>query len=372
MLYNFLFYSLISIFFSSLYLKRDKCLASGGIILYVIISVMWLWLVLVFREPAGDPRRYINIFNSIAELDFIDLFGYHDLPFGFALLNWVSALICTDAVFYLTITYCFCLVPLYFAFRERFDRVDASILMMLYLLYPFYLSGLGNVIKQGIASGFMLWGMTCLLDRDDPREIKGILLISISVLFHSAFWISVVAIVTWFLFYRKKHLNWALGTLLVCILMAATEVNEVVFDFIVPREVVEQLGFGIYLDSEYRLNGRVILLGYITGFRLDFAIFTVAPLIVVLYFAFKSGVIVNNEMVKVYCLLSSSYFLLCYIPYADRLAAFSWVIIPYFIYFSLSKSIFKGFLNYIVIMAVFFHAILMLDYNKEYFQWLPF
>ncbi len=341
-------------------------------VLYVFISVIWLWMILVFREPVGDPGRYVLELDFIAGLGLDELLSFDKVPLGFALLNWLTALVSTDSAFFFSMVYVFCVVPLYLSFRERFDKVDAAVLMMLYLLYPFYLSGLGNIFKQGIASGFMLWGLTCLLDQEKPKTVKGIMILFSSVLFHSAFLIPIFSVIAWYVFFRKRHIAWALWLLGGAVTIAMFGLSEAVVTAFIPKDIIEDLGFGVYFDTNYRLNGSFLLLNYVTGFRLDFTLFTIMPLLGVLYVRRKVDLAVSDEMIKVYCLLSTSYFLLCFIPYADRLASISWFIVPYLIYFYLSKSYMKGMRDQLVIITVAFHAVLMLDYNKEYFQWLPF
>ncbi|GAA3535659.1 hypothetical protein GCM10022394_14100 [Zobellella aerophila] len=155
-------------------------------------------------------------------------------------------------------------------------------------------------------------------------------------------------------------------------LIAMVGLNESIVAAFIPKDIVNDLGFGTYFDSEYLLRGSFIRLNYVSGFRLDFAFFTIIPLIVVLYVRKKTNSAVSDDIIKIYCLLSISYFLLCFIPYADRLAAFSWFLIPYLLYLSFSPSVLNGARNYLVTIAVASYALLMLDYNEEYFQWLPF
>jgi hypothetical protein len=334
---------------------------------YATLAVIWLWSVLVFREPVGDPWRYMMGLKNIAELSFEGLLAYDKAPIGFKLLNWFTSVISVNSIVFFSVIYVFCIIPLYLAFRERFDKVNTAVLMMLYLLYPFYLNYLGSGFKQGIGFGFMLWGLVCLLDTEKPKTLKGITLLSVAVLFHTSFFIVVFAYLTWYFLFKKRPLYWSLGVLAFCVLLAILGIVENVVTAILPQGIIDSLGFNEYFDDTFTAGEHFQSLNYKTGFRLDFAIFTLAPLAVLLYFKRKVEESTGQDVIKVYCLLASAYFLLCFIPFSDRMAAFSWFLIPYMLYFNGQPKFMHKMQHYFVLISISSYPLLILTYSKKFF-----
>ena len=368
-LFNFVFYSLACLVFMVLFRKREKAVARAGIVAYTIMTVIWLWAVLSFREPAGDPWRYMLGLNYIAQFSFVELLSYDRTPFGFALLNWLTALISTNSVFFFSVIYAFCVIPLYLAFRERVNKTDAAVLMMLYLLYPFYISYLASGFKQGIAFGFMLWGLSSMLDRQEPRWAKGIFLLFLTTLFHTSFWLVIVSFLGWLFFFKNKSLSWTLSVLAISILLAVTGLVEPIVTTLIPQTIIDSLGFNEYFDDTFLSESHYASLNYKTGFRIDFTLLTLTPLILVLFLRRKHVVMrTADDLLKVYCLLASAYFILCFIPFSDRIASFSWFLIPYLIFTKLSLLKSKVYRENFVFLIIILYPVLMLTYTKSFFQ----
>lgn len=367
--FNFSFYTIACAVFIILFGKNTKASARAGIIFYTILIVLWLWAVLSFREPTGDPWRYMLSLNYIAKLSFSELFNYNDNPLGFTLLNWVTSTISINSVLFFSVVYFFCVVPLYLAFRERFNKADAAVLIMLYLLYPFYINYLASGFKQGIAFGFMLWGLNCILDRSDPKWFKGLILLFSATLFHQSFWLANIAFAGWYFIYRKRPLSWALSTLGVCIILAMIGAAEPIISIILPQDIITQLGFSSYFDQDFLSSDEYLSVGYISGFRIDFTIFTLLPLLV--FFILNKKIKNHNysiDLLKYYCIIASTYFLMVFIPYSDRIASFSWFLIPFLLFTYLSNSSLNKYRVYFVSLMLISYPLLMLSYVKGFFQ----
>lgn len=367
-LFNFSFYTIVCAVFIILFGNKEKASARAGIIVYTILIVIWLWAVLSFREPSGDPWRYMLGLHYIANLSFVELLHYDKDPFGFSLLNWFTSKINVDSALFFSIVYFFCVIPLYLAFRERFNKIDAAILIMLYLLYPFYINYLASGFKQGIAFGFMLWGLNCILDRSDPKWKKGIILLFTATLFHQSFWLANIAFTAWYFIYRKRPLNWALSTLGVCIILAMIGASEPIISIILPQDIIKNLGFSTYFDQDFLNSDEYLSVGYNSGFRIDFTIFTLIPLFIIIILN-KNKKNNNNslDLIKYYCILASAYFLMVFIPYSDRIAGFSWFLIPFLFFTYLNTQKLAKYRNFFVSFLFILYPILMISYIKTFF-----
>lgn len=364
-LLHFSFYSIVCVTFLLLYSYRRNEAANVGIVFYTFITVIWLWATLSLREPTGDPWRYMKGLEYISTLSFSQLLT-HEGNIGFVLLNWIVSLVSIKSEFFFSIIYLLCIAPLYLAFREKYGKTDTSTLLMLYLLYPFYLNYLGNGFKQGIAFGFMLWGYNCLIGLDKSKPIKGLLLLFIATLFHNSFWIAILAFIAWRYWFRHRSIVWSISILMVCMSLSILGLVEPLVRFALPTSVIESLSFNEYFDDTSNLGAHYQSLNYRTGFRLDFTIFTVLPIACFLLLRPpKLNAEPDYDFLKIYCLLASGYFLLSFIPFSDRVAAFSWFLTPYILYQIINT---KKYSNVFVALMLFTYSILMLIYTKGYFQ----
>ncbi|WGV12259.1 EpsG family protein [Psychrobacter maritimus] len=367
--FNFTFYSMICLVFLALFIKRENATARAGVIIFSILTVVWLWITLSFREPAGDPWRYMLGLNNIARLSFSELLDYDKSPFGFALFNWLTALISTNSILFFSLVYFLCLVPLYLAFRERVNKFDAASLMMLYLLYPYYINYLASGFKQGIAFGFMLWGLNCIIDNENPKWLKGIALLFTATLFHSSLWLANIVFLVWFFLYRRVSLSWSILTLVFTIILAATGMVESIVALILPESMISELGFDTYFDEDFISGSEFQSVGYQLGFRLDFTIFTVLPLMVIWYLQKKvKDFRLSIDMIKIYSIMASAYFLLVFIPYSDRIAGFSWFLMPFMMFTQISNLNSRQYKNILMLVFISLYPILMLDHMRVYFQ----
>lgn len=365
MFFNFSFYSIICLSFIILYYYRDDKTAETGIRLYTLVAVIWLWATLALREPAGDPWRYMQSLERISTLTFSQVFT-DEGPIGFNLLNWAVSLVSVKSEFFFSVIYILCIIPLYLAFREKYNRIHASTLLMLYLLYPFYLMYIGSGFKQGIAFGFMLWGYNCLINSERSKPIIGLLLLVIATLFHNSFWITILAFVAWRYWFKDRSVVWALAILILCMILSLLNLVEPIIRLILPTNIIDSLSFNEYFDDTFTKDAHYQSLNYKTGFRLDFTIFTALPIIgAFLLQPSKFNVDYDNDLLKIYCLLASAYFLLSFIPFSDRIAAFSWFLIPYILYELTNK---KNYQTVFVAIMLISYSLLMLIYTKGYFQ----
>ncbi|WP_257282680.1 EpsG family protein [Endozoicomonas sp. SESOKO1] len=369
MLFNFTFYSSVSVFFILLYTRREFVAAKTCVVIYALLVAIWLWIVLSFREPAGDPWRYMQELKIINNMDFYELITSNKGPLGFRLLNWLTSAISTSSEFFFSVIYLFCVIPLYRGLREKFNTFDSSVLLMIYLLYPFYLIYLGSGFKQGISFGFSLWGINCLIDRNDRKWIKGVLLLFLSTLFHSAFWLVNFAVAALFLFFRKRTIEFTLVVLMCCVSIAVLGLVEPIATAIIPKPIIDSLGFNEYFDNSFYEGEHFRSLNYKSGFRIDFTVFTLLPVFMIVFLWKKNLININCDLVKLYCLLASAYFMLCFIPFSDRIANLSWFLIPLLLYSQLSNSKFSFILqNYIVIGFIAFYPLLLLTYSSRFFE----
>lgn len=364
-LLHFSFYSIVCVTFLLLYSYRRNEAANVGIVFYTFITVIWLWATLSLREPTGDPWRYMRGLEYISTLSFSQLLT-HEGNIGFVLLNWIVSLVSIKSEFFFSIIYLLCIIPLHLAFREKYSKTHASTLLMLYLLYPFYLNYLGSGFKQGIAFGFMLWGYNCLISSEQSKPIKGVLLLLTATLFHSSFWIAILAFVAWRYWFKNRSIVWSIAILMLCMSLSILNLVEPIVRFVLPVNIVEILSFNEYFDDTFTSSAHYQSLNYRTGFRLDFAIFTVFPIACVLLLRPpKLSTEQDYYFLKIYCLLASVYFLLSFIPFSDRISAFSWFLIPYMLYEVINTEKYN---NVFVAIMLICYSILMLVYTKGYFQ----
>lgn len=195
--------------------------------------------------------------------------------------------------------------------------------LLLFLSLPiFYNLGM-NVLRHGTAIAFLFIGTSYLLRR--RFWVTGAWFIG-AVFMHAASVIYIAAC----LVALKVAMPWLLGMMLVSTVLATQGFGLHHIDALVGFEIV-----GAVVGD--RFDEYIAGIGsnrYRTGFRLDFFLYTVAPmLLIAVSTRFTLRGLINwaprrDFLLRVYIIVSSIFFLSFQYPYSDRVGAFAWILIP--------------------------------------------
>lgn len=250
----------------------------------------------------------------------------------------VKALSVTSSpVFLFTVIAAIFVVGFIVASRRMYSGLEVVILFYIWLSTPFFWALSTNVLRQGVALGFVLASFFALCqDRRGLFLALGI----IACGFHS----SSIALLGVAFLCRNVDIKYLFAFWVVSMLLPLFTVPTQLFEAIVP--VASKIGLGRYFEQYlYSDPGE-----YEVGFKLRFVVFSVAPVLAYLYWKRSNLVDESTEwLVKTYVAMNSLACLSFHIPFNDRAFLLSWSLLPFVLYAAIPT---EGMKREIAIIAI--------------------
>ncbi len=281
----------------------------GSIILLVIL----IFCIAMYPvELSSDKFRYVRMYFSA--LDGYSNYEYRD--YGWILYNIVCSRIFgrnVDFFFFLT---AFIYVSSFYIIAKRYfpDKTLGYYIIMSTGCLGFLNYGT-NVIRAGVALSLLLITISW-----DKIKIFRIIFVIFALSFQKSVAIPIMA---FFVATNIKNIRWALSSWCVCFILSASDLDlgPIFENFgFVDERVDKYIGS---MDSEEDSN-------YKKGFRLDFVIYSVVPILISLFYIWKKKINDRfyNRIVGTYLWANSVWLLAIRMAYTDRLAYLSWFLIP--------------------------------------------
>lgn len=289
--------------------KLAKCNVHFG-------AVVLLLLALLFAISSGGWDKPYYAARFIDARDYYAGLGqehYNDSL-------WIYYQIFLGVLFYKNTTLCFVVTALiyclsYLYVGKRFvDNKYVGYFVLLTVGSLCFDSYGDNVIRQGVA-------LACLLYAFSSRSrIIGIFFCIIAVSFHKSTAIPLFAYIISGFFHKTKWFEWLW---LMCLVLSMANLNLTPF--------FESLGFIDNRVSHYIVEERSG--DYNAGFRIDFILYSVAPIMFVKYYFAKIPTIapIYYKVYSTYLLVNALWLLVIRMDYTDRFAYLSWFMIPFLI-----------------------------------------
>lgn len=212
-------------------LKKDR-----GI--FMIITMIVMMLLAAFRSinVGNDTDEYIRIFNEIlSNPDYANITRYE---VGYIFLNKFvgkftfnpQGIIIVTAVIYYTVFIWF--------YVKHSKNYSLTLILFFCLMFDSTLT----MIRQELAMAFILVSFDRILDK---KHIEALIWIIIASLFHSS---AIIMVILLFLPYIKFDKIWVIGILLICFLLAFTNVLYKVCQLILPA-------YAHYFGGKYSESG---------------------------------------------------------------------------------------------------------------------
>lgn len=309
----YLVFAFLTFFSLLISLKLDLKEKASRLPNFYIIPIL-LSIMLLFgnrgREIGADTRTYIYMFQNIEMQDF----GFEFL--NSILFNFIGAITYDYEV--LLIIYSILFVTVYSLALKNFSAIfGASFPLVLFAgICIFTYKNMGiNIMRQGVALSFFLFGLSLLLNRNKWSY----LFFFISIGFHttSLILLFLVFIQKWF---RNININIFYSVYIVAIILSFLSIGIKNIASIVDLSVLDEKRTEGYLNTAYNV--------YETGFKLNFVVFNTIFLLI-FNFIRKTFDNKNYEMLlRLYITTSVVFFFMFEIPFSDRWGLFSWVLIP--------------------------------------------
>lgn len=368
MSYLVFIYSVVFILYFITFFVKDDTKRNIGIVVFYWIALGFFIFQITFQKIGGDPYRYVEGFKYIGQMSFNKMLSiplherYSDLEFGFRIFDWIIYHIYSNGHFFIfTVLVLFFLI-FFKAIDNLYKGIEKYYILISYLLFPYFIAYVESGKRQGLAMALMLLSISYFFKKNDKKALIALFAIP---LFHYGTSLVIPFILLW-RYIKNSFYKLKIATIiyLISIFSAITHLNEklkLLLAFIISHK--------ISLEAYISNNGAFANIHYKTGFRLDFTIFSLFP--VFLYIIFYKKInsekkeYINNWIV-LYLLLNSIFQFLCFIPFNDRLAAFSWFVWPIIIY-EILKAVYKKYVIIYILLMLFFGVILLSFYTSKYF-----
>lgn len=313
-----LVFLIISSIIIPLNVKSQEFMAFKNMILISLIVSISLMYGLRAEDYGADTPIYIFFFNSAANFDSIfEYVNYVPMEIGFSVFSYLIHLILPYNSMFLLI--CSSLIVLFFYILSRRVNEKDYIFVFIFILicFPFFKSIGINVIRSGLALSI------CYLSVEYIRVNKlgkGFTLGIIATSFHL---VSMVFIVSFLVKEKIKVKNY-IYIWLFSIAIGFVDITKVIGS--VTRDF-GRVGEKVSSYSQFDL------IDYQVGLRLDFFILSIIPILIYFFckIAMKKFDSLLEYYLKLYLIFNSIYFILCNLPYSDRVGMISWLLIPFFL-----------------------------------------
>jgi hypothetical protein len=281
-------------------------------------------LAAVFRPLDGDTGRYISAFEVIRLDTLSNVLAQADGNHLFVLLNWLLGQLGSDPLWLIAPITLFLSFMLWRSIRQLLPGRYAWICILLYSVYPYFVFYLASGMKQGLAMAMLLQGYIFL----QAKRWHASIWLGLAYLFHSGSALAFPFIGLHWLLWRPSFGYRKVFALSLClfagtILLSITGLNE---QLLLPLQSYFTVSdnYLIYFTDPLEVS-------YRAGFRLDFTLFSLLPLLSWLWLRGKGRGLspaVSGWWLNLYLLLACIYQLFSFAPFADRFAAFSWYLTP--------------------------------------------
>jgi hypothetical protein len=275
----------------------------------------------IFRDIHGDTFRYLRAYDLLIGQDVAIAVLQSSKELGFTLLSWLSANSGLGHRSYLTWIYVLGMVP-FIAGLRRFYGDGWGYMVIIYVTFPFFLSYFASGVRQAIAMSIAFYAIIQYGHKQLLiRTLVGILF---AALFHLSVLVLLPALLSLHFFKNWLTLPRILVIWVFVVLVSASGLNENVLGFL-SGFFDESSRYQYYLDSD-KVAVVKELMGYQTGFRIDFTLFSIIPVLFILYFERRTGI--DLWLLKFYLIVNCAFQLLSFTASNDRFAALSWFYLP--------------------------------------------
>jgi hypothetical protein len=314
----------------------------------------------IMRDIHNDTFRYIRTYEAYSDVPLFRALFESGQEAGFTILSWAASQLGVGDRFYLGIVFFAGMLPLMAGLRKFYGK-GWGYMLIVYSMFPFFISYFASGLRQAIAMAIVYWGV--ILYANNKRLIVVLLIVLFACLFHLSVAIVLPAILV--LHFAERWLTISKVMMIwgaICV-SSMLSINEKLLGFM-SGFFDESSSYQYYLDSE-KLGEVQALLNYQTGFRLDFTLFSIIPVLYVLYFERRQGI--DLWLIKYYLILNCAWQLLTFTASNDRIAALSWFYIPTLLVHSEFYKQTRLSSKLVYYMLLFSGLLLLILFNKRYF-----
>lgn len=290
--------------------------------LFIYVSI----LLIISENNTSDMEIYVREFTKYSNHSLIETLDITNKEYLFTLFQWLTSKISTNPQFFFVSIWLFFGSILLFSLNKIFNARQLLIIFFSYLNYFIFFPYITNTVRQGFAIAILMYAVCILISNKKSKLFY--VSIFVAPFFHS----SSIPLSVALLLLRNFNLN--LNTLLVIWILSAitfvTDMNELLFG-----------SFSKYIPEIEAYTSASVLERYTGGVnRLDFLVFSLFWIVLSLI-AWKKLTKTSFEyatLIKIYLLFNIYFLLFGFIGFSDRIATYSWFLVPILIWYPVLKQ----------------------------------
>ena len=289
-------------------------------LLFVYVSI----LLVTTDNISLDMKQYIDEFLLFDQFNIVQALGFSSRESLFVIFQWLTAQISNDPrFFYFSIWLVFATL-LIFSLRRMFKPWQLLVVFFVYLNFFLTFNYITNTVRQGLAISIILVAVTTLIKNNNNKLLFYTSIIVAPFLHNTSIVLSLALLIIRF---RKFNLRTLLILWSLFSLLYITNLNS---------SLLSPLSSFVGDIESYTSSS--IIESYGSGVnRLDFLIFSVFWIIYSCFLYSKTKNEQYKTLIRIYIAFNIYFLAFGFIAYSDRIAAYSWFLIPLLVLYPLFK-----------------------------------
>lgn len=293
---------------------------------HFVIFASVLAFVVGTRNIAGDTERYVRDVIVYTNMSFFDAVYVNSREFIFFLIQWTSSNFPMEKEVFLVSIYIIFITILYMGLKKFFNSREFVFVFFTYINFYFLYGYLFVAIRQGLAIAFIILALGFLIQ---GKNYKYLISVLIATQFHLTGLIGFLILIFTHKKVKLEHLIYI--WIVACILLLTRIADKV---------IVQYFNLGIFLNKIEFFSSESAIENYASGtHRIDFLVFSGFWIIVGITMYKKLFEIdqVYIKILKSYIGLNIIFVLLGFVAYSDRIATYSWMLVPLLIWYPIFR-----------------------------------
>lgn len=294
---------------------------TNNAIVFLLFITITISIYNIDIHSVPDLKNYLRRFENLSYMNFDMLtssLSIKNEPL-FDIFQWLVAKTFGSFKLFVALVWIIIFINFYKTLKNIFDSSMLLFVFVSYLSFFIFFNYVVNVMRQGLAISFILLAISILVI--NKNKFTFYISILIAPLLHiTALPLSIILITLRLFNIKFVIITWALS-----ILVFVTGINARIFSGL-EFELMD-----IYTSSS--LYAR-----YSSINRIDFLAFSVFFAILFIFFSRRLKSDAYNILLKIYLIFNIYFLLLGFIAFNDRLAAYSWMLIPILLWYAVPNT----------------------------------
>ncbi|WP_245830289.1 EpsG family protein [Planococcus faecalis] len=303
-----------------------------------------------FHTYGGDMNNYVNFFQKIAGMSLVDTFKIAIWEPSFVFTQWIISRFTSNPSIYIIITVLIYILTLGKSIKNIFSPWQMMFILFAYLNFTFFYGYIFNGARQGFSIMLLLLAISIWLSKG--RNLYFYIALILSASFHLSVIPATIILLS------LKQFNFKIKTLLVYwaffSLLFISGFNQFIMQipFVNSITLIQSYASSAALEH---YGGEVNNL----KFYAFSAFFLILGLILYKTIKLESALkLTYLKIIKIYTALNCYFLLLGFVSFSDRIAIYSWFLIPILVLFPiLNKEKHSPFLLFIVLLILALNGI---------------